>query len=52
METEDPNTVVFKSDGGDIGIVGMISFQQVKSNLTEIDYHGELRVHFPPLQCS
>ena len=36
METEDPNTVVFKSDGGDIGIVGMISFQQVKSNLTEI----------------
>ncbi len=36
-ETEDPNMVVFKSEGGDIKIVGMISFQQIKSNLTEID---------------
>ncbi len=36
-ETEDPNMVVFKSEGGDIDIVGMISFQQIKPNLTEID---------------
>ena len=32
------NTVVFKSvDGGDLEVMGMISFHAVKSNLTEID---------------
>ena len=36
-ETEDPNTVVFKSEGGDLELVGMVTFQQIKSNLTEID---------------
>ncbi len=37
METEDPNTVVFKSEGGDLEVVGMVTFQQIKPNLTEID---------------
>ena len=37
MQAEDSNVVVFKSQGGDIEIVGMISFQQVKPDLTEID---------------
>ena len=34
---EDPNTVVFKSEGGELEIVGMVTFQQIKSDLTEID---------------
>ena len=34
----DTNTVVFKSlDGGDLEIMGIISFHAVKANLTEID---------------
>ena len=36
METED-NTVVFKSGTGDFEVVGMVTFQQIKPNLTEID---------------
>ena len=37
MATENPDMLVFKSEGGDIEIVGMISFQQIKPGLTEID---------------
>ena len=37
METEDPNTIVFKSEGGELAIVGMVTFQQIKADLTEID---------------
>ena len=37
VETEDPNTVMFKSEGGDLSIVGMVSLQQIKADLTEID---------------
>ena len=37
MATEDPNAIVFKSEGGDLEIVGMVSFQQIKPNLTEVD---------------
>lgn len=34
----DANSVVFKSlDGGDLEIMGMISFHAVKANLTEVD---------------
>ena len=34
----DGNSVVFKSlDGGDLQIMGMISFHAIKANLTEID---------------
>ena len=36
-ETEDPDTIVFKSEGGDVEVVGMVSFRPVKSNLTEVD---------------
>ncbi len=36
--SSDSNSVVFKSlDGGDLEIMGMISFHAVKANLTEID---------------
>ena len=35
----DENTIVFKStDGGDLQVMGMISFHAVKPNLTEIDF--------------
>ena len=37
MESEDPNTVVFKSGTGDFEVVGMVTFQQIKPNLTEVD---------------
>ncbi len=37
VETEDPDMVVFKSQGGDIEIVGMVTFSQIKPNLTEVD---------------
>ena len=42
MEGEDDNTVVFKSGSGDFEVVGMISFQQIKSDLTEVD----ITVHY------
>ena len=35
--TEDENTMVFKTVGGDLEIVGMVTFHRVKSNLTEVD---------------
>ena len=34
---EDGNTVVFKSEGGDLEIVGMVTFSRITSNLTEVD---------------
>ena len=35
----DENTLVFKStDGGDLQVMGMMSFHAVKPNLTEIDF--------------
>ncbi len=37
IEGEDPNTVMFKSDSGDFEVVGMVSFQEVKPGLTEVD---------------
>ncbi len=33
----DANTVVFRSLGGDLEIVGMVTFNRIKSNLTEVD---------------
>ncbi len=33
----DDNTVVFRSLGGDLEIVGMMSFHRIKSNLTEVN---------------
>ena len=34
---EDGNTVVFKTEGGDLEIVGMVTFSRIKSNLTEVN---------------
>ena len=37
VASEDPNAIMFKSDGGNLQIVGMVTFQQVTANLTEVD---------------
>ena len=34
---EDGDTLMFKTLGGDLEIVGMVSFHGIKSNLTEVD---------------
>ena len=34
---EDGKTVVFKTQGGDLEIVGMVTFSHIKPNLTEVD---------------
>ncbi len=36
VETDD-NTVMFRSGEGDFEVVGVVTFQQIKSNLTEVD---------------
>ena len=37
LETQDSNTVLFKSGNGDFEVVGVVTFQQIKTNLTEVD---------------
>ena len=37
MEGDEPNTMMFTSHGGDLEVVGMVTFQSIKPGLTEVD---------------
>ena len=37
VATDNPNAIAFKSEGGNLEVIGLVTFQQIKPNLTEVD---------------